>query len=154
MLGLLVWIGMMIWLLFGYARYVWTKSKITVLIASVLMFGTIMSGDMKLQLMNQLPELLFSLTPSFMVTRDVLAHFYFFFVAALIMIGFLKHKPWWQVVIDLALLGLFIECAQVFVEGRTAEFMDVWVDFVGIMAGGIIAGLLVACQHYLKKRPR
>ncbi len=150
-LGLLIWIGMMVWLLFGYAQYVWTKSKMTMLLVLVLMFGAIMSGDMKLQLMNQLPELLFSITPSFVVDRDVLAHFLFFFVAALVMIGVFHSKRWWQVVIDLILLGLFIECAQVFVEGRVAEFMDLVVDISGIMAGGVIAGLLIGWQRYLKK---
>jgi hypothetical protein len=140
-LGLAVWISMIIWLMFGYARYVWTTSKVAVLLVSVVMLGAILSGDMKQQLLDQLPELLFSITPFLVVDKDVLAHFVFFFIAALILIGGCRYKTWWKVVIDLILLGLFIECAQVFVEGRSAELKDLWVDIIGIVAGGFMAWL-------------
>jgi VanZ family protein len=139
LLGLLVWMIMMLWLMSSYARYFWSRSKGGVLLVSVLMLGAIVSGDIKLQLMSQLPELVYSITPSLTLDKDVFAHFLFFFIAAVIMVSGSRHKRWWQVVIDLVLLGLFIECAQVFVEGRTADFMDLWVDIIGIVAGGVVA---------------
>ncbi|MCF6254155.1 MAG: VanZ family protein [Thiomicrorhabdus sp.] len=140
MFGLVVWVMMMIWLMSSYAQHFWSRSKVGVLFVAVLMVGAIVSGDIKLQLMNQLPGLMYSITPSLTLDKDVFAHFLFFFIAALIMVIASRHKAWWQVIIDLVLLGLFIECAQVFVEGRTADIMDLWVDMVGIIAGGIVAG--------------
>ncbi|VAW48243.1 hypothetical protein MNBD_GAMMA04-1841, partial [hydrothermal vent metagenome] len=149
--GLAIWIGMMIWLMWGYARSIWQTSKVTVLFVSVLMLGAIISGDMKQQLMNQLPELLFSMTSFLVVTQDMLAHFLFFFIAALVMVSVCHHKAWWQVVVDLILLGIFIECAQVFVEGRTADFMDIWVDILGVVTGGLVAWFWLLIRSFIRR---
>ena len=148
--GLVVWIGMMVWLMSGYARSIWQSSKVTVLLVVVLMLGAVISGDLKQQLMSHLPELLFSIPLFLVVGQDVLAHFLFFFIAAFVMVSFCHQKAWWQVVMDLVLLGLFIECAQVFVEGRTADSMDLWVDISGIVAGGLLAGLGLLFRAYFR----
>ncbi len=151
LLGLLAWVVMMIWLMSSYARHFWHRSKVGVLLVAALMVGAIVSGDVKLQLMNQLPELVYSITPALTLDKDVFAHFLFFFIAALIMVGGSRHKAWWQVVIDLVLLGLFIECAQVFVDGRTADFMDLWVDVVGIVVGGIVAWFWLLVRSFIRR---
>lgn len=148
--GLVVWIGMMVWLMSGYARSIWQRSKVTVLLVSVLMLGAVISGDLKQQLMSHLPELLFSISPFWVVDQDVLAHFLFFFIAAVVMVSCCYQKAWWQVVMDLILLGLFIECAQVFIEGRTADVMDLWVDVIGVLVGGFVAWLGLLLRAYLK----
>ncbi len=151
LLGLLAWVVMMIWLMSSYARHFWHCSKVGVLLVVALMVGAIVSGDVKLQLMNQLPELVYSITPVLTLDKDVFAHFLFFFIAALIMVSGSRHKSWWQVMIDLVLLGLFIECAQVFVDGRTADFMDLWVDVVGIVVGGIVAWFWLLVRSFIRR---
>ena len=151
LLGLLAWVVMMIWLMSSYARHFWHRSKVGVLLVVALMVGAIVSGDVKLQLMNQLPELVYSITPVLTLDKDVFAHFLFFFIAALIMVSGSRHKSWWQVMIDLVLLGLFIECAQVFVDGRTADFMDLWVDVVGIVVGGIVAWFWLLVRSFIRR---
>ncbi len=151
-LGVLVWVVMMIWLVSGYARYFWQRSKTGVLLVALLMLGAIISGDVKTQLMSQLPELMYSITPALTLDKDVFAHFLFFFLAAIVMVACAHHKPWWQVVIDLILLGLFIECAQVFIDGRTADVMDFWVDVTGVLAGGIMAWLWLSVRSVIRRR--
>ncbi len=150
--GLVVWIGMMFWLMSGYIRAIWQRSKITVVLVLVLMLGAVISGDLKQQLMSYLPALLLAITPFGEVNQDVLAHFLFFFVATFVMVSFCHQKVWWQVVIDLMLLGLFIECAQVFIEGRTADFMDLWVDMGGIVIGGVLAGIGLLFRAYIQSK--
>ncbi|HIE40658.1 MAG TPA: hypothetical protein EYP76_04435, partial [Thiomicrorhabdus sp.] len=89
-------------------------------------------------------------SPFWVVDQDVLAHFLFFFIAAVVMVSCCYQKAWWQVVMDLILLGLFIECAQVFIEGRTADVMDLWVDVIGVLVGGFVAWLGLLLRAYLK----
>ena len=151
-LGVLIWIMMMVWLMSGYARHFWQRSKVGVLLVGALMVGAIVSGNVKTQLMSQLPELVYAISPALTLDKDVFSHFLFFFLAAMVMVVCAHHKPWWRVMIDLILLGLFIECAQVFIDGRTADVMDVWVDIVGVMAGGVVAWLWLSVRSVVIRR--
>ena len=147
-LGFVLWLLMILWLMWGYIVCLWKHSKMGLLFISALMVGAMVSGGIKAQLTSQLPILSYPITSFIVLDWDMLGHFTLFLVAAFWFVCFFDRKRWWQVVIDLMLLGLFIECLQLFVVGRTADLMDLWVDFSGVLMGIVLAML------WLKIRPK
>jgi VanZ family protein len=55
--------------------------------------------------------------------------------------GLYRKRSYWKIGIGLLLFGLVIEACQRMVSYRTAEWLDVWADAVGIILGLVIGAV-------------
>lgn len=76
-----------------------------------------------------------------LVSVDKVAHFLAFFVLAMWFAGLYQRQRYWRVAIGLLAFGILIEVCQRAVGYRSAEWLDVLADMLGIAAGLAVAWL-------------
>ena len=81
---------------------------------------------------------------------DKWAHFLAFAFLAVWFAGQYRPRSYWRIALGLLAFGIFIELCQRFVGYRSAEWLDVAADIVGIIVGLLIAamGLGGWCQRF------
>ena len=70
---------------------------------------------------------------------DKWAHFFAFFVLALWFAGLYRRRSYWRVAVGLIAFGVLIELCQRAVGYRSAEWLDVVADALGVIAGLAVA---------------
>ncbi len=135
MAGLIIWVIMIVWLMWGYLKYLAQQHVATLLFVGLLIVGMAMPGGIRDWLASQLPDVSYKLSHSFIINIDVVSHFLLFLGVAFLLVKTFTEKYLWVIVIDLILLGIATELLQVFIDGRYAEFVDLVVNYSGIAIG-------------------
>jgi len=146
--GVILWLGLIVWLIWRYLICIGKEAKKGWVLFIFFMAIVWFFNGFKILSAIQLHTLAYPIISHTLVLKwDGFTHLIFFFILTFVFVACLHCKRGWQVVLDLILLGLFIECLQVFIDGRTADVSDLAFDYIGI-AFGLILALL-----WLKIRP-
>jgi len=151
-IGFLGWFLIIVWLMFFYIKDVknmsFKKASFSpllwfgVLLFLVALVGMMLPGGLRDSLLSSLPEASYSWVSFLLMNLESIAHFMLFLLASFFGVLLFKEKSWWVIVIDLMLLGLLTELLQLFIEGRTADPMDMLVDYSGIFLGSALVFLI------------
>lgn len=74
-----------------------------------------------------------------LVDFDKVAHFTAFLILAVWFSGQYARRSWWKIAVGLVTFGIIIELCQRMTTYRSAEWLDLFADVVGIAAGLLIA---------------
>ncbi len=139
-LGFVLWLGMIIVWMWPYFRALKKVSSSLFVFMGLFIAAMMMPGGVRDQIAIHLPALSYSVTPLLSINIESMAHLLLFFSMAFLFIKW-RVKPIGWVILDLLFLGMFIEALQIFVEGRSADLSDLWVDYFGLLFGALCAWL-------------
>ncbi len=146
--GLIIWLIMIVWLMWGYFKALGLQHITTLVFIGLLLVGMAMPGGVRDALVGQLPDISYEISHSFTLNIYAISHFLLFFAVGFLLVKSLTEKQWWVIVIDLVLLGIFTEFLQVFIDGRAAEIIDLTVNYSGLAIGVGLALLWKKRGHY------
>ncbi|MBT8086183.1 MAG: VanZ family protein [Woeseia sp.] len=90
---------------------------------------------------------------------DKVAHMLAFLTLALWFSGQYARESWWRIILGLSIFGVIIEVCQMLTVSRSAEWLDLLADLVGIAVGLLIAragigGWSLRLENWLLERGR
>lgn len=92
-----------------------------------------------------------------LIDSDKLAHFLTFLLLTVWFSGQYSARSWWRIALGLLIFGIAIELCQRLTSYRSAEWLDLIADIVGIAVGLVIAragagGWSQRMEHWLLSR--
>ncbi len=115
---------------------------VVLLVVAAILFGTMMPGSLKNDLKHDLVREVRAVATAVsapgpgelkkLVDITKVAHFFLFMVLAFLLLRRLpRGRGWYFVILDLAMLAVGTELAQLFIDGRSALAGDVGIDMAG-----------------------
>ncbi|BCL60062.1 hypothetical protein DGMP_07550 [Desulfomarina profundi] len=116
---------------------------VVLLVVAAILFGTMMPGSLKNDLKHDLVREVRAVATAVsapgpgelkkLVDITKVAHFFLFMVLAFLLLRRLPQgRGWYFVILDLAMLAVGTELAQLFIDGRSALAGDVGIDMAGV----------------------